>query len=332
MQIPNHVTPITEDIYRVQLPLPFALNSVNCYLLKDDNGWVIIDSGLNLPQAQAAWQSAFTALDLRPRDIHQIVLTHFHPDHFGMAGWLQQLGRTDGREPPVWMSPREAEQAWQVWGLPVGQIDPMAGFFRSFGVPTDLLQAMTEGMTYLRGLTHPLPTVNLLEPGSTLQVGRRTFLAMHSPGHSDGHLVFYDAADQLLLCGDHVLMKITPHIGTWPNSEPRVLDRFLLSLKELIDLEVRLALPGHGPLIEDWSGRLAELMHHHALRLEDMFAVAHAGATVFKVSTHIFDFTRLTAHEIRFAVAETISHLELLVQQNRLRRDDQDGVFVYRAA
>lgn len=325
MQRGEHVHQITEDIIQVQLPLPFALKSVNCYLLRGDTGWTILDSGLNIPAGQAAWQTALAVLNIKPGDIQQIILTHFHPDHYGMAGWLQRLCQehSPGHAPEVWMSPREAELAHKVWGLRSGQPEPTALFFRACGVPEALILAMVEGIAHLRAMTRPHPMLCLLAADAILHIGHRSFMTLHCPGHSDDHIMLYDPTDQLILCGDHVLGKISPHIGTWPESEPDPLGRYLASLRRLATLEVRLALPGHGPLISDWQRRLTELEHHHAERLELMRMVAGNGATAYEVCTGVFDVGRLSPHEMRFAIAETLSHLELLVQQGLLQRDSQ---------
>ena len=85
----------------MQLPLPFALRIVNCYLIQDNDGWTIVDTGINIPQAQAVWRLTFDSLSIRPRDIKRLVLTHMHPDHYGMAGWFQELCGEDGAVPPV---------------------------------------------------------------------------------------------------------------------------------------------------------------------------------------------------------------------------------------
>ncbi len=323
MQVAENVCQVATDVYCVRLALPFALSSVNCYLLRGDAGWTVLDSGLHWTEGVAGWQTAFAALHIHPSDIQQIVLTHFHPDHYGMAGWLQQWCQSSGtgHPPPVWVAPREAELARMVWELPEDQPEPMTAFFLAWGVPEDLTLEMSRGVAYLRQMTLPHPTLTYLEPETTVCLGNRQFVALHTPGHSDGHLAFYAAEDRLLLCGDHLLMKITPHIGTWPESEPDPLGRYLASLRQLARLDVRLALPGHGAFISNWHERLAELEQHHAVRLEHMLTAVGSGATAFEVGARVFNLTRLTPHEIRFAIAETISHLEFLVYRQQVCRD-----------
>ncbi len=95
---------VAENIYQVRLPLPFALNHVNCYMLRDDEGWTMLDTGLDQPDVRAAWHEVCTELELEPQLIRQIVLTHMHPDHFGLAGYFQHLTGA-----PVYLSPRERD-------------------------------------------------------------------------------------------------------------------------------------------------------------------------------------------------------------------------------
>lgn len=311
------IAEVARGIFLVRLPLPFALSSVNCYLVREPDGWSVVDSGLHTAAGEAAWREAFAELGVEPHTIRRVVLTHFHPDHFGMAGWLQGLSGA-----PVLLAPREIELARGVWGKPAGTLDPMVPHYARHGTPPEVVDSIERTVADLRAHTLPHPELTPLPPGSTLELGGRRLLAIHSPGHSDGQLIFYDAADGLVLCGDHVLTKITPHIGLWPESEPDPLGRYLASLAEQAALDVRLALPGHKTLIDDWRGRIGELRRHHDERLTAMLAAAGESATAYEVTRRIFPVERYTPHELRFAVAETIAHLELLARRGELRREE----------
>ncbi|MDX1522487.1 MAG: MBL fold metallo-hydrolase, partial [Anaerolineae bacterium] len=297
---------IADDIYQLTLPLPFALRSVNCYLVRDGSGWVIVDTGLNTPPARRQWQAVFAELNIRPQDIRQIMLTHSHPDHYGLAGWLQAWCSA-----PVLMSPREAKQVEQIFAQDnratgvLGQA--LAGALSASDMAgiVDATRSVREKM-----LPHPT-TIEPLSDGQTVTIGWRRFTAVHTPGHSDGHLIFYDAADRLALCGDQVLMKITPNIGQWSLTDPKPLARYLASLHRLKSLDVRIAWPGHGLPVTEWGRRLSELEMHHAHRLQLMAdAVTAEGSTLYEICAAVFNLEKLSKHELRFAMAETMAHVD----------------------
>lgn len=321
------VTHITEDIVQVRLPLPFALNIVNVYLLRGDAGWTIVDTGLNTAAARETWQAAFDTLKIGPADIEKIVLTHTHPDHFGMAGWLQKIAREAGREIPVYASPKEDEQACFIW-REEGDFN-IQSWVHTNGAPPEMAQEIQGSANDTRSKTHPLPLpLRHHQPGEPIQLGARTFQTIHAPGHSDGQLIFYDPADQLMISGDHVLMKITPNIGKWVYTLEDPLGLFLDSLGELHHLDVRLALPGHKRLITDWQGRIEELIAHHELRLKHVLEVLEQGKlTPYEVAGRIFPVERFSIHEWRFAVAESLAHLEYLALRGRIHQAPDARLF-----
>jgi glyoxylase-like metal-dependent hydrolase (beta-lactamase superfamily II) len=317
------LTHVAEHIWQVRIPLPYALNHVYCYLLRDADGWSVLDCGLHWPAALAAWAEALHALGIRETHIRRIVLTHMHPDHFGLAGWLQQRSGA-----PVWMTDCDRDAARRTWTYRQGRQQRMAQFLQACGVPQPALDAIVLAGEATAAMTDPSPEhIEALTPGECLHMGGRDWEIIATPGHSDGHAILFDRRDGLALSGDHVLMQITPNIGRWPDAEPAPLARYLDSLQSLQHLPVTRALPGHRAPIDDWGGRIAELQAHHAHRLALMQAQAAPGATVYAVAQHVFSFAGFTPHEIRFAIAETLAHLEHAQAAGGLRCDDREGVW-----
>lgn len=312
---------VARGVLRLRVPVPFGrLGDVNAYLLQDEDGWTVVDTGLNTPTARAVWKAGLSIAGIAFGAVQRIVLTHSHPDHIGLAGWVQEQVAAAGGAAPVLLTDRERELA-RYWAAAGASDAPLKRLLRRCGVPARLLDDVTSGLDRLRAATQPHPTdVHPLAVDAPLTVGRRRFRVVPTPGHSDGHAALYDADDRLLLVGDHVLPHITPTISRWPSTAPNPLGRYLASLRALEALDVRRALPGHGGVIDDWTGRLQALRAHHAERLAAMEDAVGAGATVYAVAQRAFALDTLDASETRFAVAETLAHLDALVATGRLQR------------
>lgn len=320
---------VADDIYQIRLPLPFALNHVNCYALRGPEGWTLVDGGLNTSAAREGWTAALAALAIAPGDISQIVLTHFHPDHYGLTGWLQQWAAGEGRLPPVRMSAETQEMVRLVWQAGTARPAGFGAYFRQCGLAAAFADQVVDETEKTAQRTTPHPAlVELFSAAESLEAGGRRWRLIDAPGHADGQTLLYDAADRLLISADHVLLKITPNIGRWREGSANPLGAYLASLAALRDLDVRLALPGHRGLITDWRGRLAELGVHHEQRLEETVAAVAGGAeTVTAVARILFQFGAFSLHEVRFAVAETLAHLVLLEERGLLQRRVDDGVW-----
>jgi glyoxylase-like metal-dependent hydrolase (beta-lactamase superfamily II) len=320
------------DIIGVEIPLPFALKLVNCYLVRGPDGWALIDTGVGWPPAIDAWHAALRQHGLRPRDISTIVVTHNHPDHLGLAGWWQ---RESGA--PVLMTREEAAIAREVWSDGDRAGRELAAHFVSHGLPETWAASVAESTAATQRMIAPLPeqiTPLAIESGESraITIAGRRFEAIALPGHSDAQLCLLESSTRTLFSADHVLPRISPNIGVWRGTRPDPLRRYLDSFAALESLDVALALPGHGPAFTDLRGRIAELRDHHARRLDEMLAaLRHApDATAYDITRLIFPAAQTTPAQIKFALGETIAHLDYLVSDGRAARID-DAPVHYRA-
>ena len=301
---------VVEGLWQIKLPVPFPLGFVSVYLIEGDDGWTLIDAGYDYPPAREAWEAGSLAAgcDLS-RDVARIVVTHFHPDHVGAARWLQEVSAA-----PVFMMEEEIPFARRLWGSP--DAEPFVGLLVRHGMPSGMAQTAAETMR--SGL--PLPEEILpLRPGEKVPMGDESARVIHAPGHADHQLVLHDEGRRVLYAADHLMLGITPNIGTWPETEPHPLARYLESLKAMRGLDADLVLPGHGPVFRDLDGRIGELVGHHAERLEMMRAeITAAPGSAYAVSRKLFRGA-LTLQQRSFALAETLAHLDHLVLEGKAR-------------
>jgi glyoxylase-like metal-dependent hydrolase (beta-lactamase superfamily II) len=308
---------VADGVWQLKLPVPFPLRFVSVYLVEGNDGWTLVDAGYDYPPARAAWETgAATAGCELGRDVVRIVVTHFHPDHIGVARWLQE--RT---EAPVCMMEREIPFARKLWG------SSETGVFEEYLVSNGMDRYMAQEAAAVIRYALPLPEEMVpLRAGEKVPFGEGAARIVHAPGHADNQIVLYDEAQGILFAADHLLLGITPNIGLWPESEPHPLARYLGSLEGMRGLDADLVLPGHGPVFHDLHGRIGELVFHHEERLETIRRVIEGDSRApYEVSRVVFRGT-LTLHQRCFALAETLAHLDHLVLQGRARRIDDEAV------
>ena len=294
--------PLGDGIARLTLPLPTGPKHVHCYLADG----TLFDTGLGL--GSAPWSSA---------GIERIAITHFHPDHVGGA----EAAATEAGA-PVFQGGLDYAQCERVWGSDDWP-ERMAAWFVRHGVPKPLADDLIEqGHAFAPFIRYAL-NPELLYEGSELDGWR----VLELPGHADGHLGFI--RDGALISGDHLLEKISPAIGLYPESRPDPLGDYLSSLERTIELSPRIVYPGHGEPIHDAVPRARELIEHHRARLEATAAcLSPEGRTAYEISLDLFG-PELSPTQRRFAVAETLSHLERLVREEQARRGGGDGPVSY---
>jgi glyoxylase-like metal-dependent hydrolase (beta-lactamase superfamily II) len=283
-------------IRRLTFPLPLGIRHVHCYLLPGPDGWTLVDTGLGLPDAAARWEDV-----LREVEVARIVVTHFHPDHAG--GGEDARASTGAR---VYQGAHDYEQCLRVWGSDEWS-ERLAGYLRTHGLPRELAEELRhEAATFapfIRFARDPEP----LHEGD--EVGGWRVLEL--PGHADGHICL--EREGVLVAGDHLLGAITPTVGLYPESRPDPLADYQASLRRTIELAPEVALPGHGEPVADPVTRAREILEHHERRLDETAAaLGSEPRTAYDVSVVLFG-TNLDASGRRFALAETLAHLERLV-------------------
>ncbi len=313
---------VADGVFQLKLPVPFPLRFISAYLIQGNDGWTLIDAGYDYPPAREAWDvgAASVGCDLG-RDVLRIVVTHFHPDHLGAARWLQEWTGA-----PVYMLDEEILHCREFWGGGAN-IEPFVEELVRNGLERGLAEKAAAGTQ--SSLTLP-EEMRPLRAGEKLEVGDGVARVVHAPGHAEYQVMLHDERRRILYAADHVLLKITPNIGLWPESKPRPLPRYLESLESIRGLDAELILPGHGPVFHDLDGRIQELTDHHAERLDLMLSVITGGRkTPFEVSQEVFRGD-LSLYEQCFALAETLAHLEHLGLEGRAERIE-DGLVYYRA-
>jgi glyoxylase-like metal-dependent hydrolase (beta-lactamase superfamily II) len=317
------VVQISEHIYQVHVPIPFPLVSVNCYLVRDSDGWTMIDTGLQHAPALEAWDAAFTSLGLEPRHLRRILLTHAHPDHYGLAGYFQQISSA-----PVYALDKEIRVVPIEWQHDGVHMYALANFFQKHGAPRDVVERVKVRSLEVLQMVEPQPVLSPLRDGGEVCLAGDVYRVMWVPGHADGHLLLLRQGGDLAFTGDQVLSNITPNIALWPGLDPNPLRSYLDSLDKVEGLNNALALPGHRALIHDVPGRVAELREHHRLRAQECWEAAATPAAAHEVCLKIFPLLR-DIDDLRLAMVETLSHLEYLVSQGHLARSEE-GIVRYR--
>ena len=304
-------------IRRVTLPLPTRPGHVHAYLLPGEDGWTLVDTGVGLPDAKETWAAELEDAGGR---VGTVFVTHFHPDHVGAAADLHELTGA-----PVVQGALDYAQCELVWGNPAWS-ERLLDWFRLHGTPDDVTAELVGQSSVYR------PFIRYQRDPILVEAGERVdgWELVAAPGHADGQLCLLK--DGVLIAADHLLGRITPTVGLWPASRADPLGDYLAALDRTIELAPRIALPGHGEPIEDPAARARELKEHHRIRLEEtVVALGPEPRTGFDLSLDLFG-AELPPAGRRFAVAETLSHAERLVQAGVARRYENDGTVTYTAA
>ncbi len=323
---------IFPGIFRIQVPMPNkALGFLNAYLLRTEKGCLLVDTGWNDDTAWKSLQSGIQECGVSLTEVAYIIITHVHPDHYGLVGRLSAA--TSAR---LMLHPAEQNILSRRSNHCRETAASLAGWFRSNGMPVEPDQLFTLQTLKELGLLPAPMTTRLIEDGEHVSVGGFDLQVLLTPGHSPGHICLYDRLNHLLFCGDHILAGITPNISLQDDTGSNPLQDYLQSLDRIAGLEVCLALPGHGEPMSDIHEHLGRIRLHHQQRSDEVMASLKGGPlNACQVAGRIRwfgregAFVRLPLIHRRWALTETLAHLEYLRYQGSVSRSFVDGLYQY---
>lgn len=335
---PGTATEVAPGVYWLRMALPFALNHINLWLLRDrlphptqadvlQEGWTVVDCGIDNPATRQAWAQIEQNV-LQGLPILRVLVTHMHPDHMGLAHWLCERWQA-----PLWMSTSEYQSAWLACsGLSNFGGDATVAFFAAHGwSASDDMKEVKSRVGYYVGMVPRIPGayVRLME-GTAVRIGERTWQCISGFGHSPEHMALHDTHNQLLISGDMLLPSISTNISVYamePEGNP--LQLFLDSLDKMAHLpDETLVLPSHGRPFQGAHTRMAQLRTHHDERLNELLQACRDHALSAHDALPLIFKRTLDVHQTTFAMGEAVAHFNLLWLQGRLSRHrDEAGIY-----
>ncbi len=320
-----------------QLKLPFPLQpeelAVNAYLIRGDRGCLLVDTGWNINQAYSAMERQLREIGLGFADISLILITHFHPDHYGLAGRLVQASGAR-----VALHRIEKDFIDSRYMNMDGLLDQTADILRANGVPEKDLPRLQKASLGVRQYVAPVSPEVALEGGEVIGQGPYRFEVLWTPGHSPGHVCLLERTAKILISGDHVLPATFPNVGLHSQSGRDPLPNYLRSLQAIEALDVDLVLPAHEHVFSGLAPRIGQILRHHEERKAAILDALGAGPqTAYEVSLRIpwivhgvtLSYDQLQALDRRLAVMSTMAHLEPLCTEGAAARAQRNGVTVY---
>ena len=307
------LTEVAEAVFELRLPIPFEEGSVNVFLFPDGDEADLLDCGMNSDESVALITRALAQLGAKR--LRRLVVTHFHPDHYGAAGVFAGDDLADlyihRLEVPL-VHPRYVE------------LEHLVREVRTYllvnGVGPDDAEELSNSQRALSQVVKTAEPSVQLDGAELLQLGRRRLRVEWTPGHSPGHICLYDPQEKLLFAGDTLLPDVSPNIGLHPQSTPDPLHEYLDGLRRLAAYEPALILPAHGRPFHDAPARVQVLEAHHRRRLDQIVEIVGRGRqSGWEIALELWG-PREHFYEKRLALQEALAHLQALAVDGRVKK------------
>lgn len=320
---------IKKNVFQMKIPIPNnPLGNINSYLIKTDEGSMLVDTGWNTPDAYDALVNQMQPYGVNLSDLRYIFITHIHPDHYGLVGRLAKL--TDAK---LIIHNLDKALLNSRYIQTDNLVDDMEEWLRINGVPADEQTFFSHASLSILGYVDVAMPDIIVNGGEKIQIGDFNFEVIWTPGHSPGHICLYELDKNFLFSGDHILQKITPNISLNSQTENNPLIDYLESLDQLKQLQVDQLLPGHGTPFSNFQERINQIKQHHENRLTEMLEFFFdEPKTAYQIAVETkwyLTWDQLPPFSKRVAVTETLAHLELLILRGKLNKKKQSGIVKY---
>lgn len=325
LELQKGVEELREGLYRVATPVPFPEKFTCGYVGRNEAhgavSYTLLDPGYHTLGNEEIWQASLQRIGAKPSQIDSIYVTHFHPDHLGAAGWMQQWSGA-----PVYVLQQEIDPARAaVAGVPWGSYgtQSLGRWFTALGVSMQDEQ-MSKALLHMNDtrvpMFKPLPTLTPVRSGTQIPFAGTEAIILWAPGHTPGQLNLYLPQTHELFSGDHILPKITPNVSRLPGGLLNPLASYMENLRQLLMLPLGTIYPAHGKVLEEGVRRVIELYDHHIERAQLAAECAQDGRNVFDITIDLFSYRQLKVWDYPLALGEALAHLEYMVSQNRVDR------------
>lgn len=319
---------VAPDLLWLRMPLPFALDHVNLWLIREGDGWSLVDTGLPDRKTRDLWEGVFAGpMDGRP--VRRLVVTHCHPDHIGLASWMtERFQVTMEATLGEWLHGR-------MLSLEPGPafVEASLRFYRAAGFDEQQLALVAErGNAYGKRVREVPAVCQRIREGDVVSLGGRGWRVLVGEGHAPEHACLWCEELKVLISGDQILPSISPNVSVWPTEpEANPLKLFFRSLERFRELpDDTLVLPSHGLPFRGLRQRAEQLLHHHDDRLAETLEAARRPITARELLAVLFR-RELDTHQLFFALGESLSHLHFLERRGDLTAEtDAAGALRFR--